>query len=160
MWKTSEPKVDIIPSYMVENKTPVDAGQPAQARLRHFPFAIHESYRLYEEERLLTEFKESVVEVWRGPGRFTPNEEYVRSAAGPRLRDADGSNQMWREQRFRVTEGMWDENFDGGYGERVAKGQTIPELIKASLQGVDTDLRLNLLAKRSDHRQHHPAERL
>ncbi len=146
MWKTSEPKVDIIPSYMVENKTPVDAGQPAQARLRHFPFAIHESYRLYEEERLLTEFKESVVEVWRGPGRFTPNEEYVRSQPGRVFEMPDGSTQMWREQRLRVTEGMWEENFDGGYGERVAKGQTIPELIKASLQGVDTDLRLNLLA--------------
>ncbi len=146
MWAQSDPRVDVVPTYMVENKTAVDAGQPAQARLRHFPYQVHESYRAYEEERLLTEYKESVVEVWRGPGRFASNEDFVKSQPGRVFEMPDGSNQMWREQRFRVTEGMWDEAFDPSYGDRPAKGQTIPELIKAALQGVDTDLRPNLLA--------------
>ncbi|KAI1502970.1 chromatin remodeling and histone acetyltransferase complexes subunit putative [Biscogniauxia marginata] len=146
MWENNDPKIDIIPSFMVENKTPVDAGAPAQAKLRKFPFDIAPSFRIYEEERLLTEFKESVVEVWRGPGRYANpgNEDLVRSQPGRVFEMPDGSNQMWREQRYRVSEGMWDESAalplpDG------SKAQTIPELIKAALGAVDVDLRPNLL---------------
>ncbi|GAW11657.1 hypothetical protein ANO14919_010050 [Xylariales sp. No.14919] len=146
MWDSNDPKVNVIPYFMIENKTPVDAGAPAQARLRHFPFEITQSYRAYEEERLLTEFKESVVEVWKGPGRYLNpgNEELVKSQPGRVFEMPNGWNQMWREQRYRVSEGMWDENAalpnpDG------SKAQTIPELIKACLGAVDVDLRPNLL---------------
>ncbi|RWA13708.1 hypothetical protein EKO27_g1405 [Xylaria grammica] len=146
MWDNNDPKVNVIPYFMIENKTPVDAGAPAQARLRHFPFEITQSYRAYEEERLLTEFKESVVEVWKGPGRYLNpgNEELVKSQPGRVFEMPNGWNQMWREQRYRVSEGMWDENAalpnpDG------SKAQTIPELIKACLGAVDVDLRPNLL---------------
>ena len=153
MWAAGEPKVDLVPTFMVENKTAVDAGQPAQARLRHYPFAIHDSFRRFEEERVLTEFKESVVEVWRGPGRFAApnNEDYVRSQPGRVFEMPDGYNQMWREQRYKVSEGMWDETaaYDtagsGGGVDRLTKAQTIPELIRAALNGVDVDLRPNLL---------------
>lgn len=150
MWETSEPKVELTPTFMVENKTPVDALAPTQARLRKFPFQISDSFRAYEEERVLTEFKESVVEVWRGPGRYGApgNEDYVKSQPGRVFEMPDGYNQMWREQRFRATEGMWDET--AGYPlpepERLTKAQTIPELIRASLGAVDVDLRGNLLA--------------
>ncbi|KAI5920687.1 chromatin remodeling and histone acetyltransferase complexes subunit putative [Camillea tinctor] len=146
MWENNDPKIDVIPTYMVENKTPVDAGAPAQAKLRKFPFEIAPSFRTYEEERLLTEFKESVVEVWRGPGRYANpgNEDLVKTQPGRVFEMPDGSNQMWREQRYRVSEGMWDETAalplpDG------SKVQTIPELIKAALNAVDVDLRPNLL---------------
>ena len=149
LWESSEPKVDIIPTFMIENKTPVAALEPAQARLRKFPFEIHPSFRAYEEERVLTEFKESVVEVWRGPGRYSApgNDEYIKSQPGRVFEMPDGANQMWREQRFRVSEGMWDETAAYPVAEeaRVAKNQTIPELIKACLNGVDVDLRPNLL---------------
>lgn len=149
LWETSEPKVDLVPTFMIENKTPVAALEPAQARLRKFPFEIHPSFRAYEEERVLTEFKESVVEVWRGPGRYSApgNDEYVKSQPGRVFEMPDGANQMWREQRFRVSEGMWDETAAYPVAEdaRVAKNQTIPELIKACLNGVDVDLRPNLL---------------
>ncbi|KAK4193278.1 actin-related protein 4 [Podospora australis] len=149
----SEPKVDIVPTFMVENKKPVEAGQPAEARLRKFDFPISNSFRAYEEERVLTEFKESVVEVWRSPGRLlTPgNEDYARSQPGRVFEFPDGYNQMWREQRYKVAEGMWDEN--AAYGannadesSRLSKSQTIPGLIKAALDGVDVDVRPNLLA--------------
>lgn len=112
MWKAqAEPAINVVPTFMVENKTPVDAGAPAQARLRNFPFTVQSSYRAYEEERLLTEFKESVVEVWRGPGRFSAQgtEDFVKSQPGRVFEMPDGYNQMWREQRYRVSEGMWDE---------------------------------------------------
>ncbi|KAH7321237.1 actin family [Stachybotrys elegans] len=150
MFETSEPKVDLIPTFMVENKTPVDAGVSAQYRPRKYPFPISDSFRAYEEERVLTEFKESVVEVWRGPGRYSGpgNEDYVKSQPGRVFEMPDGYNQMWREQRFRTTEGMWDEN--AGYpvpeSDRLTKAQTIPELIRTALGAVDVDLRGNLLA--------------
>lgn len=150
MWATSEPKVELTPTFMVENKSPVDALAPVQARLRKFPFEIKDSFRAFEEERVLTEFKESVVEVWRGPGRYSApgNEEYVKSQPGRVFEMPDGWNQMWREQRFRATEGLWDET--AGYplpeSERLTKGQTLPELIRASLGACDVDLRGNLLA--------------
>lgn len=61
----------------------------------------------------------------------------------------DGANQMWREQRFRVSEGMWDETaalpLPEGYGEPLTKAQTLPEMIRASLGAIDVDLRPNLL---------------
>ncbi|KAI2625994.1 Actin/actin-like protein [Hypomontagnella submonticulosa] len=147
MWDSVDPKIDVVPSFMIENKTPVDAGAPAQAKLRHFPFEIHQSYRAYEEERLLTEFKESVVEVWRGPGRFQNpgNEELVKSQPGRVFEMPNGSNQMWREPRFRVSEGMWDETAALPTEDSITKAQTIPELIKAAINAVDVDLRPNLL---------------
>ena len=150
MWDTMDPKVDLTPTFMIENKTAVDAGAPAQARLRQYPYQIHDSFRAYEEERVLTEFKESVVEVWRGPGRYSApgNEDYVRTQPGRVFEMPNGWNQMWREQRFKATEGMWDEA--AGYplpeSERLTKGQTIPELIRSALGAVDVDLRGNLLA--------------
>ncbi|KAI1323528.1 chromatin remodeling and histone acetyltransferase complexes subunit putative [Xylariaceae sp. FL0255] len=146
MWENNDPRINITPSYLVESKTPVDAGAPAQAKIRTFPFEVTPSFRAYEDERLLTEYKESVVEVWRGPGRYLNpgNEDLVRSQPGRVFEMPDGSNQMWREQRYRVSEGMWDENAalptpDGG------KVQTIPEMIRACLNAVDVDLRPNLL---------------
>lgn len=153
MWKTNDPKVDIVPTFMVESKKPVEAGAPADARLRTFPFPISDSFRAFEEERALKEFKESVVEVWRGPGRYLApgNEDYARSQPGRVFEMPDGSNQMWREQRYRVAEGMWDESAayppatDTGEEAALSKAQTIPALIKAALDGVDVDLRPNLL---------------
>ncbi|KAI1186365.1 chromatin remodeling and histone acetyltransferase complexes subunit putative [Nemania serpens] len=147
MWDSNEPKVNVVPYFMIENKTPVDAGAPAQARLRNFPFEVTPSYRAYEEERVLTEFKESVVEVWRGPGRYLNpgNEELVKSQPGRVFEMPDGANQMWREQRYRVSEGMWDENAALPSPDGSAKAQTIPEMIKACLNAVDVDLRPNLL---------------
>jgi actin-related protein 4 len=150
MWELNEPKIDVVPTFMIENKRPVEAGAPADVRLRTFPFAITDSFRAYEEERLLTEFKESVVEVWRGPGRYTTpgNEDFAKSQPGRVFEMPDGSNQMWREQRYRVSEGMWDETAAYAAGDtedRLTKGQTIPDLIRAALNAVDADLRPNLL---------------
>lgn len=149
MWETSEPKVALTPTFMIENKTAVDALSPAQARLRNFKYSITDSYRAYEEERTLTEFKESVVEVWRGAGRYSApgNEEFAKTQPGRVFEMPDGYNQMWREQRFKVTEGLFDES--AGYAqdpERTEKGQTIPALIRAALDAVDVDLRGNLLS--------------
>ena len=149
MWETSDPKVELTPSYLVENKTPVDDRAPPQFRQRKYAFEVTPSFRAYEEERVLAEFKESVVEVWRGPGKYSApgNEDYVKTQPGRVFEMPDGYNQMWREQRVRVSEGLWDET--AGYpvpeADRLSKAQTIPELIRNALGAVDVDLRGNLL---------------
>lgn len=150
MLETNEPKIDIVPTYMIENKVQVDAMAPPNARLKHFPFQIHDTFRAYEEERLFTDFKESVVEVWRGPGRYSApgNEDYAKSQPGRIFEMPNGYNQMWREQRYKVAEGMWDDAaaFPTGSDDlALARAHTIPELIKTSLSGVDVDLRPALL---------------
>ncbi|GJC85039.1 actin-related protein 4 [Colletotrichum liriopes] len=150
LWETSEPKIEPIPTFMVENKTPVDAGAPPQFKQRQFGFSITDSFRAYEDERLITEFKESVVETWRGPGKYTmpQNEDFAKTQPGRVFEFPNGANQMWREQRYKVSEGMWDETaaFPTNNEEfRLNKSQTIPELIRAALNAVDVDLRPNLL---------------
>lgn len=152
LWEGQDPKIEPIPSFMVENKTPVDAGAPPQFRPRAFKFSpIPESYRAYEDERLRTEFKESVVEVWRGPTRFmAPGmEEMARNQAPGRVFEfPDGSNHLWRETRYRVAEGVWDESaqLPNTPDEwKISAEQTLASLIRNSLNGVEVDLRPNLL---------------
>ncbi|KAF6841906.1 chromatin remodeling and histone acetyltransferase complexes subunit [Colletotrichum musicola] len=150
LWDLSEPKIEPIPTFLVEAKTPVDAGASPQFKQRQFPFPITDSFRAYENERLVTEFKESVVETWRGPGKYTvpQNEEFAKTQPGRIFEFPNGANQMWREQRYKVSEGMWDETaaFPTANEElRLSKSQTIPELIRAALNAVDVDLRPNLL---------------
>ena len=151
LWEGSDPKIEPIPSFMVENKTPVDAGAPAQFLPRKLDFKVADSCRFYEDERLRTEFKESVVEVWRGPTKFmAPGaEEVARTQTPGRVFEfPDGSNQMWRETRFRVAEGMWDETAqlqNTPEEWKISAEQTLPSLIKSCLNGVDVDLRPNLL---------------
>jgi actin-related protein 4 len=154
LFETSDPKVDLVPHYMLASKTPVDAGAPAQATYRNFETAPSSSYRAFQEERVLTEFKESVVQVWPGPGRLhsgtgqgATNEDFARSQPGRVFEMPDGANQLWGVERFKVAEGMWDEKAalastsDGP----ITKAQTIPEMVKAAIGSVDMDLRVNLL---------------
>ncbi|CAN8101458.1 unnamed protein product [Discula destructiva] len=150
LWETNEPKIAPTPTCMIRDKTPVDAGQPPNARLHKFGFELHPSFREFEQEKLMTEFKESVVEVWKGPGRYvTPGtEDWIKSQPGRVFEMPDGYNQMWREQRYKVCEGMWDET--QAYATvpeeyRLGKHQTIPSMIKQSLEQVDVDLRPHLL---------------
>lgn len=150
LWESNEPKIAATPAFMIENKTPVDAGQPPNARLKKFAFEIHPSFLEYETERLMTEFKESVVEVWKGPGRYSNpgNEDFIKSQPGRVFEMPDGYNQMWREQRYKVSEGMWDETQAYPLAEefRLTKNQTIPGMIRQCLDQVDMDLRGHLLA--------------
>jgi actin-related protein 4 len=154
MFINLEPKVDLVPHYLIASKTAVDAGVPAQATYRKFESPPAATFRALEEERVLTEFKESVVQVWAGPGRLssgtaqgTTNEDFAKSQPGRVFEMPDGANQMWGVERFKVTEGMWDEKAAYlGSGETApTKAQTIPEMVKASIAAVDMDLRVNLL---------------
>ncbi|KFY05574.1 hypothetical protein V492_08437 [Pseudogymnoascus sp. VKM F-4246] len=154
LFSSPDTKVDLIPHFMVATKTAVDAGVPAQATYHNFAVPPTASYRALQEERVLTEFKESVVQVWPGPGRLssgtaqgTTNEDFAKSQPGRVFEMPNGSNQLWGVDRFKVGEGMWDEKAALPVpGEpAVTKSQTIPEMIKAAVASVDMDLRVNLL---------------
>jgi actin-related protein 4 len=155
-FNTTEPKVDLTPHFMIASKTQVDAGAPAQATYKSFKVDPTSSFRALEEERVLTEFKESVVQVWPGPGRLssaygtnqgTTNLDYAKSQPGRVFEFPDGSNQMWGADRFTVAEGLFDATAALPVpGETApAKNQSIPEMVKASISAVDMDLRALLL---------------
>ncbi|KAI9699837.1 MAG: NuA4 histone acetyltransferase subunit [Bogoriella megaspora] len=151
IFSTSQPAVPLIPHYMVTSKTPVDAGQPAQATYRSFATPPSASFRRFQEDRVLTEFKESVVQVWPGPGRF--NEEVVRSQGNFGSRPfemPDGWNQVFGTERFKATEALFDAKqavppLDAPDGVKPTSSQTIPGMIQAAMQGVDVDLKPTLL---------------
>jgi actin-related protein 4 len=147
LFAQQDPKVDLVPHFMVASKTAVDAGAPPQATYHTFQTEPAASFRALEEERVLTEFKESVVQVWSGPGALAKNEEYLRSQPGRVFELPNGYNALWGVERFRVAEGMWDEKAAlpsaGDHG--VTKANTIIEMVKLSVGSVDVDLRVNLL---------------
>ena len=154
LFTSQDPKVELVPHYMIANKTPVDAGAPAQATYRKYEKEPAESFRALEEERVLTEFKESVVQVWPGPGRLNTvtqqggsNLDFAKAQPGRVFEFPDGANQMWGVERFSVAEGMWDEKHALPIPNEspVMKAQTIPEMVKASVNAVDMDLRAHLL---------------
>jgi len=154
MLQSQDPKVELTPHFMIQSKTPVDAGQPAQATYRKYENKIHDSFRVLEEERVLHEFKESVVSTWTAPGRLhsqnqsgMTNFDFAKQQPGHVFEMPDGSNQMWGAERFTVVEGLFDERVALPVaGEQVLKSQTIPELVRLCLNGVDLDLRPALLA--------------
>ncbi|TVY68902.1 Actin-related protein [Lachnellula suecica] len=154
LFASSEPKVDLVPHFTIASKTAVDAGAPAQATYRKYDTKITDSFRALEEERVLTEFKESVVQVWNGPGRLhssnqngMSNVDYVKSQPGRVFEFPDGANQMWGVERMNVAEGMFDEKAALNIPNEapITRAQTIPEMVRASVNGADVDIRPHLL---------------
>ncbi|CZT52372.1 related to actin-like protein [Rhynchosporium secalis] len=154
MFNNQETKVDLVPHFMISSKTAVDAGAPAQAVFRKYETPPTDSFKALEEERVLTEFKESVVQVWSGPGKLNTtsqpggsNLDFARSQPGRVFEMPDGYNQMWGVERFQVVEGLWDAKAALPIpGEpAVTQSQTIIDMAKASIGAVDVDLRGHLL---------------
>lgn len=146
----SRPPIPLTPHYTVSSKVQVDAGAPAQATYKKLENPPTASFRQHEEERVLTEFKESVVEVWPGPGRFSngTNEEIAKSSPGRPFEMPDGWNQVFGVERFKAAEGLFEAKaalFDAD-NPRPQDSQTIPELVRAAMNHVDVDQRHILLA--------------
>lgn len=117
MFAASQPLVPLVPHYLVQSKVPVEAGQPSSAIYRKFEKQPTDSFRQWEEERVLTEFKESVVQVWDQQGRLsTPlpggstNEDIAKTWPGRPFEMPDGWNQVFMADRFKPAEGLFDEN--------------------------------------------------
>lgn len=154
MFAQQDPAVTITPHYLIQSKTPVDAGAQAQAILKTFPNPPADSFRVLQEERVLTEFKESVVHVWEGPqsllhatGPGTTNEDVARSAPGRPFEMPDGWNQVFTAERHRVIEGLFDAKaaYTSPDSPAPSSQDTLPGLISRSLGAVDVDIRPTLL---------------
>ncbi|KAJ5585367.1 Actin-related protein 4 [Penicillium hispanicum] len=157
--KNSPQPITVTPHYLISSKTAVEAGQSPQAKYKTFAAdkAPDASYRALLEERTLSEFKECVVQVWPGPNKLgatgpngVANEEVARTSPGRPFEFPDGYNQIFGVDRFRVVESLFDAKAaipdpDSPFPAPTA-AQTLPELIKASLQGVDVDIRPHLLS--------------
>ncbi|KAF2641417.1 Actin/actin-like protein [Massarina eburnea CBS 473.64] len=150
VFKQSQPEIPLTPHFMVKSKTPVDAGVPAQAMYKTFGVPPTDSFRRLEEERVLTEFKESVVEVWSGPGRLSNgnNEDISKAMPGRPFEMPDGWNQVFQGERFRPAEGLFDANaaLQDADNPRPKDEHTIPRLVQQAVQHVDTDQRPLLLS--------------
>ncbi|BDD63793.1 NuA4 histone acetyltransferase subunit [Monascus purpureus] len=160
LFKANSPQpITITPHYLISSKTAVDAGQPAQVTYKTFSpdKAPDASYRTLLEDRTLTEFKECVVQVWPGPNRLLAtgpngisNEEVAKTTPARPFEFPDGYNQVFGVDRYRVVESLFDAKAaildpESPY-PAPTQAQTILELIKSSLNGVDVDIRPHLLA--------------
>jgi actin-related protein 4 len=153
MFSQSQPLVPLVPHYMVSRKTVVEANQPSQATYRTFQKPPTDSFRAWEEERVLTEFKESVVQTWDQQGRLSSgmpgstNEDIARTWPGRPFEMPDGWNAVFGPERYRIPEGLFDENmaYTDAETPKPKAEQTIPMLVKASLASVDSESRPNLL---------------
>ncbi|KAL5337865.1 actin family [Aspergillus crustosus] len=160
LFKSNTPQpITITPHYLISSKTAVETGQPSQAKYKKFlpDNAPNASYRHLLEERTLSEFKECVVQVWPGPTKLSatgpngvPNEEMARTSPGRPFEFPDGYNQVFGVDRYRVAESLFDAKAAIPDPESLfptpTQAQTVPELIKAALGGVDVDIRPHLLA--------------
>jgi actin-related protein 4 len=150
IFKQAAQEIPLTPHYLVKSKSQVDAGAPAQATYKTYDIPPLDSFRYNEEERVLTEFKESVVEVWPGPGRFSNgnNEEIAKSSLGRPFEMPDGWNQVFGSERFKAAEGLFDANaaLTDSDNPKPKDEHTIPRLVQAAVQQVDADQRPLLLA--------------
>ena len=155
LFSTSNPQIPLNPHYLVSSKTPVEALAPSQATLRTFASgsAPDPSFRKLQEERLLTEFKETVVQVWPS-GRLSGHDaqgrnnlEAAKNTPPRPFEMPDGYNQAFGAERYRAVEGLFDPKMalTDAANPAPPAGQTIPELIKSSLSQVDVDIRPHLL---------------
>ena len=156
LFSISSPQIPLNPHYLISSKAPVEANAPAQATFRNFAngAAPTPSFRRLQEERLLTEFKETVVQVWPS-GRLgghdsqgRSNLEAAKNTPSRHFEMPDGYNQAFGAERYRAAEGLFDPKmaFTDASNTPQPAGQTLPELIKSSLSQVDVDIRPHLLA--------------
>jgi actin-related protein 4 len=153
MFAESSPPVPLVPHYQVVRKTVVEASQPSLATYRTFKKPPTDSYRVWEEERVLTEFKESVVQVWDQSGRLgsgmpgSTNEDIAKTWPGRPFEMPDGWNAVFSSERYRIPEGLFDENaaYTDADTPKPKQEHTIPALVKSALASVDSESRPNLL---------------
>lgn len=160
LFKNNSPSpITITPHYLISSKTGVEAGQPPQAKYKTIPSerAPDASYRSLLEERTISEFKESVVQVWPGPSKLSAispngvsNGDIAKSTPPRPFEFPDGYNQLFGVDRYKVVEPLFDAKAAILDPESPfpapTQAQTVAELIKSSLNGVDVDIRPHLLA--------------
>lgn len=160
VFKSRQPTpITLTPQYLVASKIAVDPGQAPQATFRSIPRdqSLDPSFRRLHEERILTEFKESVARVWSGPNSLLhpsekdgiSNEELARKEPARLFEFPDGYNEYFDIDGYKITEPLFNASAAVDDPESMfskpTPEQTIPELIRASLNAVDVDIRPHLL---------------
>lgn len=142
--------------YQVLSKSPVEAWKPADAVYRTFAPAQlpTDSFKRFQEERVLTEFKEYTAQVWTGPGPL-PTSSGAHDAAtsllsttGRPFEFPDGYNLVFNSERHRVAEGIFHPpsmltNYAGHPDPASTLG--LNTLIHASMKDVDIELKQLIL---------------
>ena len=150
-----DPVVSFTPHFMVKSKSPVDAGQAPNATYAKFDVPPTDSFRKNGEERIFTSFKESMVQVWQGPGKLDVvdgmgnhiNVDTIKSLPPRPFEMPDGWNQVFGIERFRVAEGLFDAKAaltDDSHPTPDQK-HTITSMVQAALSAVDVEIRPVLL---------------
>jgi actin-related protein 4 len=152
----TKPPIQLNPHYTVISKQPVEAGQPALATYRSFApdKAPHSSFLRLQEDRILHEFKESVVEVWSKGSKLSattngiPNEDLARQEPARPFEFPDGYNQVFGVEQFRAAEGLFDVRaaLTSDDSPAPTAEMALPAAIQKSLNSVDIDLRPHLLS--------------
>lgn len=153
MFQQQQPAVPLIPHYMVKSKQPVDAGAPTNATYTQFAKPPAASFRALEEERVLTSFKESVVQAWQGPGRLEgqgqgySNIDHAKQIPPKPFEMPDGWNQVFGPERFKVVESLFDHRaaYTDASHPAPEGNSTLPSLANRALQACDIDTRATLL---------------
>ena len=100
--------------YQVLAKVPVEVGKPTEATLRtNWPEGKPptDSFNQFEEERVLTEFKECTAQMWANQGPIPSNNPDGSPPNGLGVRTfefPDGYNLVFGSERFRIAEGIFN----------------------------------------------------
>lgn len=145
------------PYYSILSKSAVDVGAPPQYVPRHFTHTPKPSYHALQEERLLTEFKESCVQIWNpflnAERKLEDSAGFIKAQASIAVHDRpfefpDGGNTVFGIERFRVAEALFDPKaaFTDGSTPAPDAAASIPALCAEALKNVDVDLRAQMLS--------------
>ncbi len=155
MFSGQQPPVPLVPHYMVKSKQPVDANAPSNAVYMQFAKPPSASFRRLEEDRVLTSFKEAILQVWPGPGRLEgsggqggySNMDHARNLPPRPFEMPDGWNTVFTAERFKVVESLFDHRaaytspeFSGPSGDN-----TLSALANRAIMACDVDTRPQLL---------------
>jgi actin-related protein 4 len=110
-FEQSTPPIPLVPHYMISSKIAVEAGQPSAATYKKFEKPPTDSFRAWHEDRAIHDFKESVVELWPGPGRLSDNAAAINENQPLKSYEMpDGWNNLFNIQdRRKIAEGLFAE---------------------------------------------------
>ncbi|KAJ3054299.1 Actin-like 6A [Rhizophlyctis rosea] len=137
--------VSVVPHYLVQSKTAVDAGQPSQYVPRERPNTT-DSFHRVAVERVVNEFKETVCHVSEGAW----NEPGLSARPMKSFEFPDGYNNAFGVMRFRIPEVLFNPAQFVIKDSKKAEDPSAPDLIpihqlaQAAVNSCDIDLRSQL----------------
>jgi actin-related protein 4 len=133
--------------YQVISKQPVDVAKPAEAKYRTFMPGNEptDSFKAFQEERVLTDFKETCAAVWANPGPPPqPNTpEGTLGVGGRTFEFPDGYNLVFGSERYKITEGIFNPRSAVFPPEESVVG--LPQLMQQSVKDIDIEIRQHIL---------------